>query len=132
LRPKSSYGNINLLRKNGSIKFISISFIFRDGDTMQAEVSTLFGLNIYTEKGIYIGKVNDVVLEVNDKKATGIAATKLNPNMFDSGSKGVVVPFRWITAVGDVVLIRHVKDQFKKPEEIAEDYDITPEDEESQ
>ena len=34
---------------------------------MQAEVSTLFGLNIYTEKGIYIGKVNDVVLEVNEK-----------------------------------------------------------------
>lgn len=97
---------------------------------MQAEVSTLFGLNIYTEKGVYIGKVNDVVLEVNEKKATGLAATKLNPNMFDPGSKGVVVPFRWVTAVGDVILIRHVKDQFKKTEEITEEYEI-PEDEES-
>ena len=97
---------------------------------MQAEVSSLFGLNIYTEKGIYIGKVNDVVLEVNEKKATGLAATKLNPDMFDSGSKGVVVPFRWVTAVGDVVLVRHVKDQFKKPEEITEDYEIPPEEEE--
>lgn len=97
---------------------------------MQAEVSTLFGLNIYTEKGVYIGKVNDVVLEVNEKKATGLAATKLNPDMFDAGSKGVVVPFRWVTAVGDVVLIRHVKDQFKKPEEITEEYEIPPEDEE--
>ncbi|MBU4221441.1 MAG: PRC-barrel domain-containing protein, partial [Euryarchaeota archaeon] len=29
---------------------------------MQAEVSTMFGLNVYTERGIYIGKVNDVVL----------------------------------------------------------------------
>ncbi len=91
---------------------------------MQAEVSTLFGLNIYTEKGVYIGKVNDVVLEVGEKKATGLAATKLNPNMFDIVNKGVVVPFRWVTAIGDVVLIRHVKDQFKKPEEIAEEYDI--------
>ena len=54
---------------------------------MQAEVSTLFGLNIYTEKGVYIGKVNDVVLEVNEKKATGLAATKLNPNMFDAEAK---------------------------------------------
>ena len=97
---------------------------------MQAEVSSLFGLNIYTEKGIYIGKVNDVVLEVSERKATGLAATKLNPDMFDSGSKGVVVPFRWVTAVGDVVLIRHVKDQFKKPEEITEDYEIPPEEEE--
>ena len=97
---------------------------------MQAEVSTLFGLNIYTEKGIYIGKVNDVVLEVNEKKATGLAATKLNTNMFDAGSKGVVVPFRWVVAVGDVILIRHMKDQFKKPEEATEDYEITPEEEE--
>ncbi|MCX9085199.1 MAG: PRC-barrel domain-containing protein [Candidatus Methanoperedens sp.] len=97
---------------------------------MQAEVSTLFGLNIYTEKGIYIGKVNDVVLEVNDKKVTGLAATKLNSSMFDSGSKGVVVPFRWVLAIGDVVLIRHVKDQFKKTEEVSEDYEIPPEDEE--
>ena len=97
---------------------------------MQAEVSTLFGLNIYTDKGIYIGKVNDVVLEVGEKKAVGLAATKLNPDMFDEGSKGVVVPYRWVTAVGDVILIRHVKDQFKKPEEIPEDYNITEDEEE--
>ncbi len=94
---------------------------------MQAEVSTLFGLNVYTNKGIYIGKVNDVMLEVNEKKVTGLAITKLNPEMFDASGKGVVIPYRWVTAVGDVVLIRHVKDQFKKPEEIPEDYSISNE-----
>ncbi len=99
---------------------------------MQADVSILFGLNVYTEKGVYIGKVNDVVLEVNDKKATGLAVTKLNPEMFESSNKGVVIPYRWVTAVGDVVLIRHVKDQFKKPEDIPEDYNISDEEEESQ
>jgi len=69
------------------------------------------------------------VLEVSEKKATGLAATKLNPDMFDAGSKGVVVPFRWVTAVGDVVLIRHVKRSVQKTEEITEEYDI-PQDEE--
>ncbi|NJD77221.1 MAG: photosystem reaction center subunit H [Candidatus Methanoperedens sp.] len=98
---------------------------------MQAEVSTLFGLNMYTIKGIYIGKVNDVMLEVNDKKVTGLAVGKLNPDVFDtSSSKGVVIPYRWVTAVGDVVLIRHVKDQFKKPEDMAEDYEISEDEEE--
>ncbi|VVB95699.1 PRC-barrel domain protein [uncultured archaeon] len=98
---------------------------------MQAEVSTLFGLNMYTNKGIYIGKVNDVMLEVNDKKVVGLAVGKLNPDVFDtSSSKGVVIPYRWVTAVGDVVLIRHVKDQFKKPEDMAEDYEIGEEEEE--
>lgn len=95
---------------------------------MHAEVSTLFGLNVYTDKGIYIGKVNDVMLEVTEKKAVGLAVTKLNPEMFDISTKpGVVIPYRWVTAVGDVVLIRHVKDQFKKPEEIPEDYNISDE-----
>jgi len=35
-----------------------------------------------------------------------------------------------VVAVADVILIRHVKDQFKKPEEVSEDYDIAQEDEE--
>ncbi len=95
---------------------------------MQAEVSTLFGLNIYTERGIYIGKVNDVVLEVNERKVTGLAVTRLNPDMFDTSKPGVVIPYRWVTAVADIVLIRHIKDQFKRPEEIPEDYNISNDD----
>src|SRR3990172_4736158 len=96
---------------------------------MQSEVSTFFGLNVYTDRGIYIGKVNDVVLEVNEKKVSGLAVTRLNPDMFDMAKPGVVIPYRWVTAVGDVVLIRHVKDQFKKPEEIPAEYNIPEEDE---
>ncbi len=96
---------------------------------MQAEVSTMFGLNVYTDRGIYIGKVNDVVLEVNEKKVAGLAVSRLNPEMFDNSKPGVVIPYRWVTAVGDVVLIRHVKDQFKKPEEIPEEYNIPDEEE---
>lgn len=96
---------------------------------MQSEVSTMFGLNVYTERGVYIGKVNDVVLEVNEKKVTGLAVSRLNPEMFDTVKAGVVIPYRWVTAVADVVLIRHVKDQFKKPEEIPEDYNISNEEE---
>ncbi len=96
---------------------------------MQAEISTMFGLNVYTDRGIYIGKVNDVVLEVSEKKVSGLAVSRLNPVMFDNSKPGVVIPYRWVTAVGDVVLIRHVKDQFKKQEEIAEDYSIPDEEE---
>ncbi|MFH0904382.1 MAG: PRC-barrel domain-containing protein [Methanobacteriota archaeon] len=96
---------------------------------MQAEVSTMFGLNVYTDRGIYIGKVNDVVLEVNERKVTGLAVSRLNPAMFDTSKNGVVIPYRWVTAVGDVVLIRHVKDQFKKQEEVPADYNIENEEE---
>ncbi|GFO97186.1 PRC-barrel protein [groundwater metagenome] len=96
---------------------------------MQAEVSTMFGLNVYTDRGIYIGKINDVVLEVSERKVSGLAVSHLNPEMFDTSKAGVVIPYRWVTAVGDVVLIRHVKDQFKKQEEVPEDYNISNEEE---
>ncbi len=96
---------------------------------MQAEISTMFGLNVYTEKGVYIGKVNDVVLEVNERKVSGLAVSRLNPEVFDTSKTGVVIPFRWVTAVADVVLIRHVKDQFKKQEEVPADYNISNEEE---
>ncbi len=96
---------------------------------MHAEVSTLFGLNVYTDRGVYIGKVDDVMLEVSEKKVHGLAVTKLNPDMFDTSGKGTIIPYRLVTAVGDVVLIRHVKDTFKKPEEIPEDYNISDEEE---
>ncbi len=96
---------------------------------MQAEVSTMFGLNVYTDRGIYIGKVNDVVLEVSEKKVSGLAVSRLNPEMFDTSKTGVVIPYRWVTAVGDVVLIRHVKDQFKKQEDVPEDYNASGEEE---
>jgi sporulation protein YlmC with PRC-barrel domain len=89
---------------------------------MQSQVSTLFGLNVYTDRGIYIGKVNDVVLEVKERKIVGLAVGRLNPDVFDMDKTGVVVPYRWVTAVGDVVLIRHVKDQFKRPEDVPADY----------
>jgi sporulation protein YlmC with PRC-barrel domain len=96
---------------------------------MQAEISTMFGLNVYTDKGIYIGKVNDVVLEVSERKVSGLAVSRLNPEMFDTLKTGVVIPYRWVTAVGDVVLIRHVKDQFKKQESVPDEYNM-PEEEE--
>lgn len=96
---------------------------------MQAEVSTLFGLNVYTDRGVYIGKVDDVMLDVSEKKVHGLAVTKLNPDMFNESGKGTIIPYRLVTAVADVVLIRHVKDSFKKPEEIPEDYNIPDEEE---
>lgn len=97
---------------------------------MHIEVSSLFGLNIYTDKGIYIGKINDVLLEVKEKKAMGLGVTKLNPEMFDITKSGVVIPFRWVTAVGDVVLIRHLANRFKKSDELEEeDVSISDDDE---
>jgi sporulation protein YlmC with PRC-barrel domain len=32
----------------------------------------------------------------------------VNKNLFDQKGKGVVVPYRWVTAVGDIILMKHL------------------------
>lgn len=85
---------------------------------MLAEISTLFGLNVYTDNGIYIGKVNDVVLEPNESKISGLAVGKINEELFEVSNKGVILPYRWVIAVGDIIIMRQlVAKSMKKPEE---------------
>lgn len=81
---------------------------------MRAEVSTLFGLNVYTDKGVYIGKVNDVVLEPNESKISGLAVGKINQELFDVSSNGIILPFRWVIAVGDIILTRQISTKIMK------------------
>lgn len=76
---------------------------------MHAEMTTLFGLNVYTDKGVYVGKINDIVIDHDERKITGIAVVKFNPQLFDLSHKGVILPYRWIVAIGDVVLLKQLK-----------------------
>ncbi len=87
---------------------------------MRAEITSLFGLNIYTDAGTYIGKVSDVVLDANERKVTGIAASNVNRDFFDVATKGIIIPYRWVVTTGDIVLIRDVVSKFKKTEKQAE------------
>ncbi|MBN1133781.1 MAG: PRC-barrel domain-containing protein [Methanosarcinaceae archaeon] len=83
---------------------------------MRAEITSLFGLNIYTDAGTYVGKVSDVVLDANERKVTGIAASNVNRDLFDITTKGIIIPYRWVVTTGDIVIIRDVISKFKKTE----------------
>ena len=84
---------------------------------MYAELTSLFGLNVYTDKGRYVGNVNDVVIEAADRKVTGLALTKINREMFDVNRDGLILPYRWVLAIGDVVIVKQVNKLTKKDEE---------------
>jgi sporulation protein YlmC with PRC-barrel domain len=73
---------------------------------MIADITSLFDLNVYTDKGKYVGKVQDVQLEANDRKISGLALGNINKDMFDVETKGVIIPYRWVLAAGDIVIIR--------------------------
>jgi sporulation protein YlmC with PRC-barrel domain len=80
-------------------------------DTSQ-KITTLVGREVYSNEGVFVGEVADVRLDLTDRRAvTGLALTQLNSELFSelvAGQKGVILPYRWVRAVGDVILINDV------------------------
>ncbi len=80
---------------------------------METQITELFGLQIYTDKGMFIGEVEDVVLDVDSKKMEALVVGKVNDQLFELKSfKGLKIPYRIISAIDDIVLIRHLPGAF--------------------
>src|SRR3972149_3765171 len=73
---------------------------------MLEELSELIGLQVYTNNGVFLGNVNNLVLDIEHGNVEGIFVQETNPLLVE-GSMAVSVPFRWIQSVGDVVLLRY-------------------------
>jgi sporulation protein YlmC with PRC-barrel domain len=80
---------------------------------METQITELFGLQIYTDKGMFIGEVEDVVIDVDSKKMEAVVVGKVNDQLFELKSfKGLKIPYRIISAIDDIVLIRHLPGAF--------------------
>lgn len=79
------------------------------------QISELFDMHVYSEKAVYVGKVEDVVLDVTNKKISGLALTEINRKTIDTKNfSGLIVPYRIVKAVDDIVIIRHLPQMFKE------------------
>jgi len=74
---------------------------------MHIEITSLLDLEVYTQKGIFAGRVDDAVLDPDRGAISGLALGNVNKDLFEFKGKGVVVPYEGVAAVGDIVLIRH-------------------------
>ncbi|ADB58778.1 PRC-barrel domain-containing protein [Archaeoglobus profundus] len=81
---------------------------------MIGEISTLLGLKVYTDEGRYVGVVKDLVLDVENRRIKSLAISDYNKTLINSKAKGVLIPYRLVKAVGDIVI---VKDVFKAKKE---------------
>jgi len=75
------------------------------------EITSLVGREVYSNNGVFVGEVEDVRLDLDARSVTGLALAELNRELFAGrvdGNSGVIVPYRWVRAVGDVVLINDV------------------------
>jgi len=89
-------------------------------DETPQEITSLVGREVYSNNGVFVGEIEDVRLDLDAEVVNGLALGQLNPDLFDNydtGRQGVIVPYRWVRAVGDVVLVNDVVERLKSGEE---------------
>jgi sporulation protein YlmC with PRC-barrel domain len=83
------------------------------------EITSLVGREVYSNNGVFVGEIEDIRLDLQKELVTGLALGDVNHELFDarvSASEGVIVPYRWVRAVGDVVLINDIVERIREPE----------------
>jgi len=73
---------------------------------MLEEASEFIGLQVYTPNGIFLGNVDNLVIDLDKRRVDGLFISETNPLLVED-SKAVNVPFRWIQAVGDIIILKY-------------------------
>ncbi|QZA89195.1 PRC-barrel domain-containing protein [Salinarchaeum sp. IM2453] len=87
------------------------------------EITALVDLDVYSNSGVYVGKVEDLRIDSGANQVTGLALHRVNDDLFDNDinrSRGVIIPYRWIQAVGDIVIVSDVIERVSDDPEEAE------------
>ena len=83
---------------------------------MLEEITSLLGLHIYTNYGVFIGVINNVILDLKKHRAHSLYVEETNPALVED-SRSITIPFRWVQNVGDIVLLRYFPEHVELSEE---------------
>ena len=85
------------------------------------EITTLVGREVYSNNGVFVGEVEDVRLDLDAESVTGLALVEVNREVFGDylgEARGAMIPYRWVRAVGDVILINDVVERLRDEDEV--------------
>ena len=91
--------------------------------TVPQEITSLVGREVYTSTGVFLGEVEDMRLDLDTQEVTGLALHGLNREMFAdelTTSRGVIVPYRWVQAVGDIIIVSDIVERIQEQNEEGE------------
>jgi len=86
-------------------------------------VSETWMKDVFTDRGMYCGKVEDVECDLKRFKLRAIVVKAAKGSYLSDmlgRKKGIIIPYPMVKAVGDIVLIKH----FAVPSEAAEPTDL--------
>lgn len=72
---------------------------------MLAEVTELIGNEVYSDRGILVGTISDVILDMERQYIHGLFVEKTNPSLVEDGVP-ISIPYRWIKAIGEIILLK--------------------------
>jgi len=74
-------------------------------------ISEMFGKEVFTNKGAYVGRVSDLKLHLGKFRIHSILldVDRRSPLASMIGSKkGLIIPYQYVDNIGDVVIIKHI------------------------
>ncbi len=90
---------------------------------MLDEVTSLQDIAIFTNFGEQVGVVDEVVVDLQKNQVTGLLVQESNEALVDGGVP-ITVPYRWIQAVGDIIILKHFPNKVKVSEEMRRKFEM--------
>ncbi len=81
------------------------------------KLSEMFSKDVFTDKGRYCGQVKNVKIDLNKFRMGSIVLRAKKGSYLArmlGGKKGIVIPYQFIKAIGDIVIIKHISSEAVK------------------
>jgi sporulation protein YlmC with PRC-barrel domain len=84
------------------------------------KVTDFMNLPVYINKGIYVGEVRDIQIDIEEKCIAKLILTDTNKNVIEDGMD-VAIPYRWVSAVGDIIILSNFPKKVEIPQDRGEE-----------
>ena len=74
-------------------------------------ITEMMGKDCFTNKGVFCGKIVDVEIDLDKYRVKSLIVEASRGSFLANivgGKKGVIIPYRLVDNVGDVVIIKHI------------------------
>ena len=91
-----------------------------------SSISETYGKDVFTNKGMFCGKVEDVECDLKRFKIRSLvvkAARESYISRMLGNKKGVIIPFPMVESMGDIIIIKHISLPVSEEETKAEPHE---------
>jgi len=67
-------------------------------------IGNIKGLEIYTPNGVFVGVVDEAVIDITGMRVSGLYVSDANPALVDE-NVAISIPMRWVQSIGDIIIL---------------------------